>query len=188
MQGEKLSGNGGGWLRNSPRLATLIGNYLQAPVAQLDRASGYEPEGRMFESCRAHHNKSPKTIITGTSGPFAFRMFSAPVCRLESSLHEEVLCQTNQEHSTIGKMLQVSHGVNAGCLMKITRRNLPRMLPWPRPRQERSAQAQDSTGPLERDSHTSASRHVERPLSWLLREHGYPDAERGRAGAQVGCI
>ena len=28
---------------------------LRAPVAQLDRASGYEPEGRMFESCRAHH-------------------------------------------------------------------------------------------------------------------------------------
>src|SRR6185437_9910728 len=28
---------------------------LCAPVAQLDRASGYEPEGRMFESCRAHH-------------------------------------------------------------------------------------------------------------------------------------
>jgi hypothetical protein len=26
-----------------------------APVAQLDRASGYEPEGRTFESCRAHH-------------------------------------------------------------------------------------------------------------------------------------
>ena len=25
-----------------------------APVAQLDRASGYEPEGRTFESCRAH--------------------------------------------------------------------------------------------------------------------------------------
>src|SRR5258708_5702625 len=29
-----------------------------APVAQLDRASGYEPEGRMFESCRAHQNNS----------------------------------------------------------------------------------------------------------------------------------
>ncbi len=28
--------------------------YL-APVAQLDRASGYEPEGREFESLRAHH-------------------------------------------------------------------------------------------------------------------------------------
>ena len=26
-----------------------------APVAQLDRASGYEPEGRVFESPRAHH-------------------------------------------------------------------------------------------------------------------------------------
>jgi arylsulfatase A-like enzyme len=26
-----------------------------APVAQLDRAFGYEPKGRMFESCRAHH-------------------------------------------------------------------------------------------------------------------------------------
>ena len=27
----------------------------RAPVAQLDRASGYEPEGRMFESCRSNH-------------------------------------------------------------------------------------------------------------------------------------
>ena len=27
-----------------------------APLAQLDRASGYEPEGREFESLRAHHN------------------------------------------------------------------------------------------------------------------------------------
>jgi hypothetical protein len=26
-----------------------------APLAQLDRASGYEPEGRKFESSRAHH-------------------------------------------------------------------------------------------------------------------------------------
>jgi hypothetical protein len=25
-----------------------------APVAQLDRAFGYEPKGRTFESCRAH--------------------------------------------------------------------------------------------------------------------------------------
>jgi hypothetical protein len=28
---------------------------LVAPLAQLDRASGYEPEGRVFESPRAHH-------------------------------------------------------------------------------------------------------------------------------------
>jgi hypothetical protein len=27
----------------------------RAPLAQLDRASGYEPEGREFESLRAHH-------------------------------------------------------------------------------------------------------------------------------------
>jgi hypothetical protein len=30
-------------------------NGSRAPVAQLDRASGYEPEGRVFESLRAHH-------------------------------------------------------------------------------------------------------------------------------------
>lgn len=30
-----------------------------APVAQLDRAFGYEPKGRMFESCRAHQQKWP---------------------------------------------------------------------------------------------------------------------------------
>src|SRR5215470_11772926 len=27
-----------------------------APVAQLDRATGYEPVGRVFESLRAHHS------------------------------------------------------------------------------------------------------------------------------------
>ena len=32
-----------------------------APLAQLDRASGYEPEGREFESLRAHHLSSQKT-------------------------------------------------------------------------------------------------------------------------------
>ncbi|SRR6266403_6406569 len=38
----------------APRKIML--NFLySAPVAQLDRASGYEPEGREFESLRAHH-------------------------------------------------------------------------------------------------------------------------------------
>jgi hypothetical protein len=32
-----------------------VGVTKDAPVAQLDRASGYEPEGREFESPRAHH-------------------------------------------------------------------------------------------------------------------------------------
>ena len=29
--------------------------HIGAPVAQLDRVSGYEPEGREFESLRARH-------------------------------------------------------------------------------------------------------------------------------------
>jgi hypothetical protein len=33
----------------------------RAPLAQLDRASGYEPEGREFESLRAHHLSQLKT-------------------------------------------------------------------------------------------------------------------------------
>ena len=38
-----------------------------APVAQLDRASGYEPEGREFESLRAHHKSAIKMrfFLTG---------------------------------------------------------------------------------------------------------------------------
>ena len=30
--------------------------FFRAPLAQLDRASGYEPEGREFESLRARHS------------------------------------------------------------------------------------------------------------------------------------
>ena len=42
-----------------------------APVAQLDRASGYEPEGRMFESCRAHHQIKGLGAVDGkTTHPF----------------------------------------------------------------------------------------------------------------------
>src|SRR5499426_4397055 len=37
------------------RLAMLGLSFLKAPVAQLDRAFGYEPKGRTFESCRAHN-------------------------------------------------------------------------------------------------------------------------------------
>ena len=40
-----------------------------APLAQLDRASGYEPEGREFESLRARHSfrTSPKFQIQTTA-------------------------------------------------------------------------------------------------------------------------
>ena len=38
-----------------------------APLAQLDRASGYEPGGRTFESCRAHHSLPADWLITVTT-------------------------------------------------------------------------------------------------------------------------
>jgi hypothetical protein len=41
-------------------LLTTGSRYIReagdAPLAQLDRASGYEPGGRKFESCRAHQS------------------------------------------------------------------------------------------------------------------------------------
>jgi hypothetical protein len=33
----------------------MKGERIDAPVAQLDRASGFEPEGREFKSLRARH-------------------------------------------------------------------------------------------------------------------------------------
>ena len=45
----------GGVARNRGVGYSEVVDFSRAPVAQLDRASGYEPEGRMFESCRAHH-------------------------------------------------------------------------------------------------------------------------------------
>ena len=39
---------------NIPPQAAKLLNEAKAPVAQLDRAPGFEPVGRRFESCRAH--------------------------------------------------------------------------------------------------------------------------------------
>ena len=36
-------------------------NRPHAPVAQLDRACGYEPQGREFESLRARHPMNKKS-------------------------------------------------------------------------------------------------------------------------------
>jgi len=38
-----------------------------APLAQLDRAFGYEPKGREFESLRAHHSPSPPDLSLSSS-------------------------------------------------------------------------------------------------------------------------
>ena len=47
-------------------------NSASAPVAQLDRAPGYELGGREFESLRAHHLKSTRVNELALIGPFAF--------------------------------------------------------------------------------------------------------------------
>ena len=40
---------------SNPGLSAIPPERLGAPIAQLDRASDYESEGRRFESCWAHH-------------------------------------------------------------------------------------------------------------------------------------
>ena len=41
----------------------LFGARQYAPLAQLDRASGYGPEGRGFESLTAYHQATPIWIF-----------------------------------------------------------------------------------------------------------------------------
>src|SRR5712691_11212441 len=60
------------------RRAVLIFIY-RAPLAQLDRASGYEPEGREFESLRARHLFSTEKI--------RFLILSCAARRQPESLH-----------------------------------------------------------------------------------------------------
>src|SRR5580693_7602952 len=49
--------------------------FRNAPVAQLDRASGYEPEGREFESLRAHHiERVSRNKLNGS--PFSCYQFA----------------------------------------------------------------------------------------------------------------
>src|SRR5258706_4812649 len=50
----------------------------RAPVAQLDRASGYEPEGREFESPRARHFLLSCHRFLASSYPMAGGAASAP--------------------------------------------------------------------------------------------------------------
>src|SRR6476469_3949931 len=48
----------------------ILHNSASAPVAQLDRAPGYELGGRRFESFRAHHQQESRRSIAGF---FVFR-------------------------------------------------------------------------------------------------------------------
>src|SRR3989475_6533834 len=49
-------------VRSAPARRMLHYGLHRAPVAQLDRASGYEPEGRGFESLRARHSNTQPHI------------------------------------------------------------------------------------------------------------------------------
>ena len=53
-----------------------------AAVAQLDRVSGYEPEGRGFESCQPRHFSTERKLVSKEIGlfllPSKFFPFSSP--------------------------------------------------------------------------------------------------------------
>ena len=59
-----------------------------APVAQLDRAPGYEPGGRTFESCRARH-LCPPTFFSRPPAPTPPRLRAGgiAVCQLPRPPH-----------------------------------------------------------------------------------------------------
>jgi hypothetical protein len=69
-----------------------------ARVAQLDRASGYEPEGREFESLRAHHLQATlppsqkRQILSPVSlGLFDLFVFSAHLTDCFFTPHKAVI-------------------------------------------------------------------------------------------------
>src|SRR5258708_10323746 len=66
---------------------------ISAPLAQLDRASGYEPEGREFESLRAHQISpgssalNPRAQDFGCGSRFAHAPI-APQVRISHRAHQ----------------------------------------------------------------------------------------------------
>ena len=61
----------------SPDLRKWVGELKQALVAQLDRASDSDSEGRAFESHQAHQQgrtPAPKTLAHYLDGGFSFRL------------------------------------------------------------------------------------------------------------------
>ena len=73
------------WLAGSIARPQVV-DSTDAPLAQLDRASGYEPEGRRFESCRARHPpslacKSVRAMADGALSSFARTQFPCELRR-----------------------------------------------------------------------------------------------------------
>jgi hypothetical protein len=58
---------------SNPGLSATFRGRLDAPIAQLDRASDYESEGRRFESCWAHHDGRPPRGHTRPGPPIIDR-------------------------------------------------------------------------------------------------------------------
>src|SRR5687768_10183862 len=72
--------------RKDGRAVTESPAAPQAPLAQLDRASGYEPGGRTFESCRAHHLLRINAI-TDSAGDVEVRKDLLSPCLSIRSVH-----------------------------------------------------------------------------------------------------
>src|ERR1700733_8464081 len=65
-------------------------NGVRAPVAQLDRASGYEPEGRVFESLRAHHRINGFRGCLPKNSPLNYPLWPGYEARSFNSVQAEV--------------------------------------------------------------------------------------------------
>src|SRR5438270_12407874 len=59
------------WTARLSLLASGIVKFICGPVAQLDRANGYEPLGREFESLRAHHTPPGNPLVRSESNPLS---------------------------------------------------------------------------------------------------------------------
>src|SRR3989454_9802495 len=116
-------GRGGRVGRRQPPAKRLQGQKLcpgfeslplrHAPLAQVDRASGYEPEGQRFESSRAHHplpgddalmrealaeaergtmaGEVPVGAVVVVEGAIVGRAHNAPIALGDPTAHAEVL-------------------------------------------------------------------------------------------------
>ena len=80
---------------------------LAAPVAQLDRASGFEPEGREFESLRARKLINDVTSVRGLSSMDSAGMVCQRIDVTEDGVQKvftEVLIKSRVKHSASGEV------------------------------------------------------------------------------------
>ena len=84
-----------------------------APLAQLDRASGYEPEGREFESLRAHHFSSfSNNYLRRNLDPFQLRCFGYIGYRRRFGYFEAETCGNRDFLSAFHVLQQLLRGAS----------------------------------------------------------------------------